>query len=156
MGTKQLPLVVSLKEPCPMRWEDMLEADAGRRFCRVCEKHVYDLSERSPEQIRQLLQQRVCVNFEYRRDASIVTGERKGGGAARVVMAAALATLTGCSGHHNEDADYPRLGGAIMPTEEETKQYERDVAEAAAGAAGSDSAGSESGSASAAKASCDH
>lgn len=150
MGRK-LPLVLNLKEPCPMRWEDMLQAEAGRRFCQVCQKHVFDLSERSAEEIDELLRQRVCVNFEYRPDASIVTRAGKGRTLARVVMATALAALTGCGGNHNEDADYPRLGGAILP-EDELQNPNAGFGEGGAGG----NASSDSALTAVPKASCEH
>lgn len=144
MKTK-LPVVVNLKEPCPMRWEDMQHADAGRRFCHVCQKHVFDLSTRSADEVRELLKTGVCVNFEYRDDGSVITRERK---RRRTVIAAALVALTGCGSHHAEDADYPRLGGAVMPDEVPPEHVDAEAG--AAGAAGAESAPS------ATKASCDH
>ncbi|MFZ5891442.1 MAG: hypothetical protein ACOY0T_10355 [Myxococcota bacterium] len=115
----KLPLVVGLKESCPMRWEDMQAGD-GQRFCHVCQKHVVDLSALSVDEAREQLTRGGCVNFQFRPDGSIVTRDElvRRPGAARVVMAAALVALTGCGGGRAEDADYPRLGGAILEEDE--------------------------------------
>lgn len=99
-----LPLLerVSVNSPCPERWEAM-EGDDQVRFCRRCEKNVYDLSALDADQAEALLRERgesMCVTFYRRPDGTILTQEciggtrrrarRRQGVAAAAVLAAGL------------------------------------------------------------------
>ena len=70
---KTAPLI---KEPCPIRWEEM-RGDARRRFCDHCQLHVQNLSAMSPRQVAGVLRRSrkepVCVTYTKRADGSMVT-----------------------------------------------------------------------------------
>ena len=69
---KCLHVAVSEKEPCPIHWVDMGDW-AGQRFCRVCQRHVAELSSLSAEEVAALLEQGGYVSLEYHADGSLVT-----------------------------------------------------------------------------------
>ncbi len=69
--------VVHVAEPCEERW-DRMEGDHRARFCRTCEKHVYDLSQMTlPEAsaLIELTNGTACVRFFRRADGTIAMNE---------------------------------------------------------------------------------
>jgi len=72
--------VVDVKEPCAERW-DRMEGDDFVRFCRVCEKNVYDLSARSRDEAEELLRLHegpLCIRFRRRADGTVATADCQG------------------------------------------------------------------------------
>ena len=77
MTITKIPLLdeVRVAAPCPKRWDDMLGGDRVR-FCRSCEKNVYNLSEMTRDEAENLLQTHeggLCVHFYRRSDGTIMT-----------------------------------------------------------------------------------
>lgn len=69
--------MISVPEPCVERW-DRMEGDATSRFCRVCQNHVYDLSQLTlPEAsgLIALTNGKPCVRLYRRADGTFVTKE---------------------------------------------------------------------------------
>lgn len=67
--------VLPIDDPCAERWSKMEGTDSVR-FCRVCESHVYDLSEMTTGEAHALLEVtegRICVRFYRRADGTIAT-----------------------------------------------------------------------------------
>ena len=73
----EIPLLSNVKvaAPCQQNWNDMVGGDRVR-YCRSCEKNVYDLSEMSQTEAANLLQTHeghLCVRFYQRADGKIMT-----------------------------------------------------------------------------------
>lgn len=58
---------ITIPEPCHEDWERM-QADARGKFCRTCNKSVYDFSQKTPAEIRGILLQqspgKICGYFK--------------------------------------------------------------------------------------------
>ena len=66
---------VRIAAPCPANWHEMVGGDRVR-YCRSCEKNVYNLSEMSRTDAEKLLQThegRLCVRYYRRTDGTIMT-----------------------------------------------------------------------------------
>ncbi|MEP6823088.1 MAG: hypothetical protein ABI946_12150 [Chthoniobacterales bacterium] len=65
-----------IKEPCPMRWEEM-RGDARSRFCEHCQLHVHNLSALPQRGVAGVLRrsrtERMCVTYTRRADGSMWT-----------------------------------------------------------------------------------
>ena len=63
-------------KPCSASWADM-QGDERVRFCALCQLNVYNLSELTSEEARQLLRRRVpgriCARFYRRFDGTVLT-----------------------------------------------------------------------------------
>jgi hypothetical protein len=62
-----LPVIVNVTQPCPMSWDAMPSAEAGRRFCAHCQRHVHDLSSMRRDEVADLVCRsagNLCVRFE--------------------------------------------------------------------------------------------
>ena len=71
-----LPEVSVLKQ-CPASWRKM-KGDNQVRFCTICKRNVYNLSDMTTEQAYQVLadaEGRFCSRFYKRKDGTIVTAE---------------------------------------------------------------------------------
>ena len=73
----EIPLLNNVKvaAPCQQKWNDMVGGDRVR-YCRSCEKNVYNLSEMSQTEAENLLQTHeghLCVRFYQRADGKIMT-----------------------------------------------------------------------------------
>lgn len=61
--------------PCPTSWEAM-EGDARVRFCRLCDLHVYNISELTRDEAESLVARtegRLCARFYRRADGTVLT-----------------------------------------------------------------------------------
>lgn len=63
--------------PCPARWEDMA-GDERARFCRQCQKHVYNFSTMTTTEVEQLVlakEGNLCGRMLRRRDGTVLTAD---------------------------------------------------------------------------------
>jgi hypothetical protein len=82
MKTK-LPVLeqVRIATPCSADWDEMspLGSDGARvRFCKKCEKNVYNLSEMTRAEAERLVREkegRLCVRFFQRSDGTILSSD---------------------------------------------------------------------------------
>ena len=87
---KTLPLInlndIQIAAPCDAKWEDM-RGDERKRFCNDCSLHVFDFSQMTELEIRELLrdagQERVCAQLHRRHDGTIIMQDCPKGLAAR-------------------------------------------------------------------------
>ncbi len=66
---------ISVAAPCHAKWSEM-SGDERARFCKLCSKHVYNLSDMSRTEAEALVQQKegkVCVRFYQRADGTVLT-----------------------------------------------------------------------------------
>lgn len=69
---------VRVEAACPVAWEDMAVITETIRHCDRCELRVYDLSDRSPSEIRALWRAhegRLCAQVTVRGDGTVVAGD---------------------------------------------------------------------------------
>ncbi|MDA0589873.1 MAG: hypothetical protein O2820_06420 [Planctomycetota bacterium] len=69
------PLRLKVASPCSADWSSM-EGDETCRFCRLCQKNVYNLAGLSDVESRQLMEDHdgsVCVRFYQRSDGTVLT-----------------------------------------------------------------------------------
>lgn len=105
MVTNSAPSVIDLTQltvrtPCPMDWE-LMDGDEQRRFCSRCQKHVYNFSSMTRNEIGRLIGQAdagVCGRMYRRPDGTVVTAEcppleRSPRGRGKQFSLAALMTL---------------------------------------------------------------
>ena len=67
--------VIDIPEPCQVPWDSMT-GDERIRFCGMCKKKVYNISEMGTSEAERFLQQNlgsVCFGFVRRADGTIVT-----------------------------------------------------------------------------------
>jgi len=63
--------------PCPARWEDMAGDDRAR-FCRHCQKHVYNFSSMTATEVEQLVlakEGNLCGRMYRRKDGTVLTAD---------------------------------------------------------------------------------
>lgn len=75
MSCPSLPLKVA--RPCPVSWEAM-PGTSRVRFCAVCRKCVYNLSELKAEEAEALVLEKegqLCVRFYERDDGTVMTSD---------------------------------------------------------------------------------
>ncbi|WP_437735115.1 hypothetical protein [Sorangium sp. So ce1335] len=94
-----LPLLDSLRvaSPCTARWEEMA-GDDRVRFCRHCEKHVYNLSEMPREEAERLVRAAagdLCVRLYQRADGTLLTADCPVGVSRRRIRNLAAAAVGG-------------------------------------------------------------
>jgi hypothetical protein len=73
--TPRLLDVIDIPEPCQVPWETMT-GDERIRFCGMCKKNVYNISEMGTSEAEDFLQENlgsVCFGFTRRADGTIVT-----------------------------------------------------------------------------------
>jgi hypothetical protein len=66
---------IQVASPCSANWNEMT-GDDRTRFCRSCNKYVYNLSEMTRRQAEELIhttEGRLCVRFYQRRDGRVLT-----------------------------------------------------------------------------------
>ena len=66
---------VRVASPCSASW-DQMEGDEQVRFCRHCDRNVYNLSGMSRQEAEALVRDRegrLCVRFYRRRDGTLLT-----------------------------------------------------------------------------------
>ncbi|MCB9598250.1 MAG: hypothetical protein H6719_36390 [Sandaracinaceae bacterium] len=67
--------VIDVPDPCPEPWDGM-KGDDKVRFCGLCEKNVFHLSNMTRDDANELLAQatgEICVRFYRRADGTVVT-----------------------------------------------------------------------------------
>ena len=67
--------IISVAEPCTLEWDTMLGSGAVR-YCRLCKKNVYDLSDMSRAEAEELVFAHggdLCVRFYRRADGTVMT-----------------------------------------------------------------------------------
>ena len=74
---QDLPLLdnVRVAAPCPANWNEMAGGEHVR-YCRACEKNVYNISEMSRTDAEELLEThegRLCIRYYQRADGKIIT-----------------------------------------------------------------------------------
>ena len=75
MSSTDLLSKVKIASPCNARWEDMA-GDERSRFCGRCEKHVYNFSAMSADEVAGLVRAKegkLCGRFHRRRDGTMLT-----------------------------------------------------------------------------------
>jgi hypothetical protein len=81
MSRGSIPLeIITVPNPCPASWEAMRGGDEVR-FCKHCQKNVYDLSAMDRAQAEALVganEGHMCVRFYRRADGTVVTSDCKG------------------------------------------------------------------------------
>jgi hypothetical protein len=99
-----IPLLqnVRVAAPCHVSWDYMTEVEGDRvRFCRDCQKRVYNLSALSQAEAEGLLRQHegnLCVRYYQRKDGTILTTDCPVGLKAMRALAfkRAQVSLAGC------------------------------------------------------------
>ncbi|WP_437288983.1 hypothetical protein [Sorangium sp. So ce406] len=94
-----LPLLDSLRvaSPCPARWDEMV-GDDRVRFCRTCEKNVYNLSEMPRDEAERLVRASagdLCVRLYRRADGTVLTADCPVGVSRRRIRNLTAAALGG-------------------------------------------------------------
>jgi hypothetical protein len=85
MLKREIPIVT----PCGADWSTMAPAEAKRRLCVECNKHVHDVSAMSEAEARDAIAGgTACVRYLYDRDGNVLFGAPPEG--ARIVPASAL------------------------------------------------------------------
>lgn len=72
MTTRRRGLKLQVVAPCNEDWSKMSGGD-DIRFCGKCRQNVYNLSELTESQARELVQGPVCVRFFHRGDGTVIT-----------------------------------------------------------------------------------
>jgi hypothetical protein len=68
---------IRIASPCNAAWDDMAGTER-MRFCRLCQKTVYNLSAMSREQAERLLRQKegkACIRLYRRHDGTVLTSD---------------------------------------------------------------------------------
>ena len=121
-----------IASPCRAPWDNM-DGDERVRFCRECNRNVYNLSAMSEPEAHALIAQRegrVCVRFYQRRDGTVLTTDCPVGrkrtflskaAASTIALAGAavgLTQLSACGGEsgHQEAGPPEIMGEAVMGT----------------------------------------
>src|SRR4051812_17296637 len=76
----------SIASPCSVGWESM-SGDERKRFCSLCKLHVYNISEMTREEVRELVTSsdgRVCARLYRRADGTVLTRDCPVGLAAKI------------------------------------------------------------------------
>jgi len=66
---------IRIAAPCPVSWSGMT-GDERKRFCNQCNKHVYNLSEKSRREAEALITEsegKICVRLYKRKDGTVIT-----------------------------------------------------------------------------------
>lgn len=96
---RALPLLdsVQIATPCNARWEDMV-GDDKVRFCRHCEKNVFNLSAMSRDDAERTIAEKegnLCVRIYQRADGTVMTSDCPVGVRRKRVRRGALAAFGG-------------------------------------------------------------
>jgi len=114
---------VRVASPCPASWEAM-EGDERVRFCRLCDLHVYNVSELTRAEAESLVARtegRLCGRLYRRADGTVLTKDcptglraarRRVGRAAAAAFAAVLSLCGGAFGQGKAKADASDTGQA--------------------------------------------
>lgn len=78
MKTSADPLQnIRIATPCPAKWETM-SGDERSRFCSLCSLNVYNISEMSAAEARELIRRtegRLCARIYRRADGTVITND---------------------------------------------------------------------------------
>jgi hypothetical protein len=91
---------LSIRTPCPKRWEE-LSGDGRRRFCSECSLHVHNAAELTQREARALVEEatgRVCMRIEYDADGAAVHRPTRVARFARWALTSGAALLAACQG----------------------------------------------------------
>jgi hypothetical protein len=120
-------LHLRIASPCKAPWENM-DGDERVRFCRECNRNVYNLTEMTSQEARRVVAERegrLCVRFYQRADGTVLTSDCPVGGkrsflvagaraaAAVAGVAAGVTALAACDASSDQPA---RMGEAVMGT----------------------------------------
>lgn len=120
-------LHLRIASPCRAPWENM-DGDERVRFCRECNRNVYNLSVMTEAEARRVVAERegrLCVRFFQRRDGTVLTSDcpvggkrvflRAGAGTALALagVAAGVITLSACD---SPQVDVAKMGEPLMGT----------------------------------------
>lgn len=94
---------VAVAAPCPVSWEGMesIEGDERIRHCTLCRLNVYNLSDMTRKEVKELFQnsdEQLCIRLYRRQDGTIITrdcpvGRRLADACKRKMRATAAALL---------------------------------------------------------------
>ncbi len=134
----EIPLLADVRvaSPCHASW-DTMKGDERARFCGLCRKNVYNLSEMTRQEAENLLREkegRLCVRYYQRADGTVLTKDCPIGAAivrrallTRAVSASALlVTVIALFGKNIAGAVFPEdsphgiMQGGMAPTPRET------------------------------------
>lgn len=116
-----------IASPCRAPWENM-DGDDRVRFCRECNRNVYNLSVMTETEARGVIAERegrLCVRFYQRRDGTVLTSDcpvgRKrsfllAGARTAVAMAGVAVGLTTLSACNSVEDEPVRMGEPLMGT----------------------------------------
>lgn len=77
MNPDQFLQQLRVASPCSAEWADM-SGDDRTRFCGDCRKHVYNLSNLSPQAAYDLVQEKegnLCIRLHLRRDGTVLADD---------------------------------------------------------------------------------
>ena len=98
MNTNEFLASVKVASPCPARWADMA-GDDRVRHCSQCQKHVYDFSAMTADEIARVVRERggkLCARFYRRADGTMLTADcPRGAGRFRRAFQRRFAAATG-------------------------------------------------------------
>jgi Carboxypeptidase regulatory-like domain len=75
-----------IASPCSVGWESM-SGDERKRFCSLCQLHVYNISEMTGDEVRELVtsaEGRICARLFRRADGTVLTRDCPVGLAAKI------------------------------------------------------------------------
>lgn len=75
--TSNLLAKVKIASPCNQNWDSM-EGDSRTRFCTVCSKSVYNISDMPEQEASEFLSnqsQSICIRLFRRKDGTIITDD---------------------------------------------------------------------------------
>lgn len=116
-----------IASPCKALWEAM-DGDDRVRFCRECNRNVYNLSAMTETEARRVVAEREghpCIRFYQRRDGTVLTSDcpvgrkrsfLRTGGRAVVVIAGVTAGVTKLSACGPAEDGPLRMGEPLMGT----------------------------------------
>jgi len=118
-------LHLRIASPCRAPWENM-DGDERVRFCRECNRNVYNLSAMTEAEARRVVAERegrLCVRFFQRRDGTVLTSDcpvggkraflRAGAGTA-LALAGVTAGVTTLSACDSPQVDVAKMGEPLM------------------------------------------
>jgi len=129
---QDIPLLdnVRVAAPCPANWNEMVGGERVR-YCRACEKNVYNLSEMTRKDAEELLEThegRLCIRYYQRADGKIITQNCPVGLQAlrRAYLRTAARVSAICGALFGSAATFmPVYGGAAE--HRSSNSYERDI-----------------------------
>lgn len=67
---------IRIASPCRANWDNM-EGDDRKRYCALCRKHVYNITEMSRSEAEALVDgsTRVCLRLYRRSDGTVITND---------------------------------------------------------------------------------